>query len=116
MFTVVLDSQPYSSVTVDVSSSNTAEAIVSSSALVFATGDWSSSQTVTVTGVNDDEVDGTAVLAVTLSNGITSDANFQGLVAVDLLVTNTDGKSFRAIFLVFSVHRSLMSDYRALNA
>ena len=52
-FTVVLTSQPTASVTMGLSSSNTAEGTVSPSSLTFTSANWNTAQTVTVTGVDD---------------------------------------------------------------
>ena len=52
-FTVVLDSQPTSDVSIAVSSSDTSEATISPSSLTFGSSNYSTLQTVTVTGVDD---------------------------------------------------------------
>ncbi|MET0792398.1 MAG: Calx-beta domain-containing protein, partial [Polyangiaceae bacterium] len=56
-FTVALKSQPTGNVSLSLTSSNTAEGTVSPASLSFSAGNWSSAQTVTVTGVNDDIAD-----------------------------------------------------------
>ncbi len=66
-FTVVLDAQPSSNVEIDVTSADTGEATVSPVTLVFTAADWSTPQTVTVTGVDDFELDGTTTTLLTLS-------------------------------------------------
>ena len=57
-FTVVLNTQPLSDVVFSISSSDTGEATVTSS-LTFTPANWDTPQTATVTGVDDDIVDGT---------------------------------------------------------
>ena len=57
-FDVVLDTQPTGDVTIGISSSNTAEDTVSTASLTFTSANWSTAQTVTVTGVDDDLDDG----------------------------------------------------------
>ena len=57
-FTVVLNTAPSSSVVIDLSSSDTGEVTVSPASLTFTTGNWNSTKTVTLTGVNDDLDDG----------------------------------------------------------
>ena len=52
-YTVVLKGQPIGDVTVAVASSDTTVATVQPSTLTFTTANWSTAQTVTVTGVND---------------------------------------------------------------
>ncbi len=53
-FTVALESEPESDVTIDVASADTGEAELDLTSLTFTPGDWNAEQTVTVTGVNDD--------------------------------------------------------------
>ncbi len=55
-YTIVLDSQPNGSVTVTPTSGN-AEAASVSDALTFTTGNWNTAQTVTVTGVEENNAD-----------------------------------------------------------
>ncbi|MEK0182803.1 DUF4347 domain-containing protein, partial [Microcoleus anatoxicus] len=55
-FTVVLDSQPTASVTIPLTSSNTAEGTIDKSSLTFTPANWNVAQTVTVTGVDDSVV------------------------------------------------------------
>ena len=55
-FTVVLDAEPASDVTISLTSSNTAAATVDLSSVVFDNADWSVAQTVTITGVEDANV------------------------------------------------------------
>ncbi|MCY3968688.1 MAG: NBR1-Ig-like domain-containing protein [Acidobacteria bacterium] len=54
-FTVALSTQPTGAVTVSVSSGDTGAATVSPASLSFTAADYSTSQTVTVTGVQDDD-------------------------------------------------------------
>ena len=61
-FTVVLNTQPTADVTIGVSSSDTSEGTVNPSSLTFTVANWSTAQTVTVTGQDDDEEDGDKAL------------------------------------------------------
>ena len=90
-FTVVLDAQPASNVVISVSSGDTGEATVSPSTLTFTSGNWNSAQTVTVTGVNDNLVDGTQTSTLTLSvvDG-SSDNNFDPVNDQTVSATTTD--------------------------
>ena len=96
-FTVALRTQPTAAVTVAVSSQDTGEGLVSagggapaaSTTLTFAPGAWSTAQTVTVTGVDDDVDDGTVTWSVRLDPS-SGDATFDGLANVDVVVTTTD--------------------------
>ena len=60
-FTVVIDTQPTADVTIDLTSDDITEGTVSPTSLTFTSGDWDSPQTVTVTGVDDNDVDGDVV-------------------------------------------------------
>ena len=90
-FTVVLNAQPNSNVVISVSSGDTGEATVSPSTLTFTSGNWNSAQTVTVTGVNDNLVDGTQTSTLTLSvvDG-SSDNNFDAINDQTVSATTTD--------------------------
>ncbi|MFL3017785.1 MAG: hypothetical protein ACJZ2F_09725 [Acidimicrobiales bacterium] len=65
-FTVVLNAQPASNVVLAITSGDTGEATVTS-ALTFTSGNWNSAQTVTVTGVDDNLVDGTITSTITVA-------------------------------------------------
>ena len=54
-YTVVLDTQPSGTVTITASSSDTTVATVTPPSLTFTTSNWNTAQTVTVTGVEDDD-------------------------------------------------------------
>ena len=90
-FTVVLGAQPASDVVISVSSGDTGEATISPSQLTFTSGNWNSAQTVTVTGINDDLVDGTQTSTITMSvvDG-NSDDSFDSLNAQTVSVTTAD--------------------------
>ncbi|MEM7415427.1 MAG: hypothetical protein AAF389_08020 [Gemmatimonadota bacterium] len=90
-FDVVLTAQPNSDVVFDVSSADTGEATVGTATLTFTNANWSTPQTVTVTGVDDDIVDGDVVTLVTVSvNDAASDDDFDGLPDQAINVTTTD--------------------------
>ncbi|WP_455209735.1 multicopper oxidase domain-containing protein [Kaarinaea lacus] len=88
-FTVVLNSQPASSVTIAMSSSDTSEGTVSPTNLTFTTSNWSTAQTVTVTGVDDLLVDGDANYSISF-NVQSADSNFNGLDLTPVTAVNLD--------------------------
>jgi hypothetical protein len=92
-FTVVLTSQPTASVTIGLSSSDTSEGTISTNSLTFTAADWSSPQTVTVTGQDDDLADGNVVYSIVTSPATSADPNYGGLDPEDVLVTNVDDES-----------------------
>ncbi|MBK8170386.1 MAG: integrin [Sandaracinaceae bacterium] len=71
-------------------SSNTMEGTVSAASLTFSTMNWSTPQTVTVTGVDDFVADGN--IAYTTITGVTTSADpvYSGLAVSDVSVTNND--------------------------
>ena len=89
-FTVVLNSEPTANVTLTLSDNDSTEVLYPSS-LVFSTGNWSTSQTVTLTGKDDDVDDGNRSILLTLTPGST-DGNYNspGLAARTVTVTTTD--------------------------
>ena len=89
-FTVVLNSEPTANVTLTLSDNDSTEVLYPSS-LVFSTGNWSTSQTVTLTGKDDDVDDGNRSTLLTLTPGST-DGNYNspGLAARTVTVTTTD--------------------------
>jgi len=66
-FDVRLNSAPSENVIVSVSSSDTAEATVSPATLTFTPANYNSTQQVTVTGVNDSDIDGHEEYEISLS-------------------------------------------------
>lgn len=87
-FTVVLDSEPTANVTITISSSNTAEGTVSLGTLTFTSGDYSTPQQITVTGVEDTELDGDQAYTLDISTTST-DGNYNGL-ATQVSAINED--------------------------
>ena len=96
-FTVKLASEPTGNVVLGVASSDTTEGTVSASSLTFTATDWSTAQTVTLTGVDDapaNPADGDRDYTVTLTVNTTStvDANYDGLPAVTVYAVNADNE------------------------
>jgi hypothetical protein len=89
-FTVVLNTQPTANVTIGVSSSDTTEGTVSPATLTFTAANWNTPQTVTVTGQNDDLDDGDIAYTIVTAPAASTDANYNGLDAANVSVTNTD--------------------------
>lgn len=89
-FTVVLDSQPTSAVTIAIDSSDTTEATTSVEQLVFNPGDWSTPQTVTVTGVDDRIDDDNVGFTIQTGPATSDDSGYNQLDAVDVSGVNQD--------------------------
>jgi hypothetical protein len=91
-FIVVLDSQPDYPVTIALVSSDEREGSVSVPSLQFTVNSWNTAQIVTVTGVDDDQVDGDFTFFITTGVFVSADNNFNNGVMADVAVTNTDRK------------------------
>ncbi|MFN5516540.1 MAG: Calx-beta domain-containing protein, partial [Cyanobacteriota bacterium] len=89
-FTVVLASAPTAEVVINLSSSNPQEGVADQSQLVFTAANWNVAQTVTVTGVNDEVIDGDQPYSVLLAPALSSDSNYNGLDAEDVQLVNLD--------------------------
>ncbi|MFV2065759.1 MAG: beta strand repeat-containing protein, partial [Pirellulales bacterium] len=82
-FTVTLTSQPTDSVTIPLTSSDTGEGTVPASVEV-APGQWKTGVVVTVTGQDDDVIDGDVAFTVATGDPASTDANFNALGADDV--------------------------------
>lgn len=89
-FTVHLNIAPAANVTIPVSSSNLNKGTVSTSLLTFTSANYSSDQTVTVTGVDDNIADGNQSYSIVLGTTTSTDDNFNALDPADVSVTNVD--------------------------
>ncbi|WP_252946619.1 Calx-beta domain-containing protein [Roseivirga pacifica] len=90
-FDVVLDAEPLSDVVISITSGDTGEGTVSASTLTFTTANWNTAQTVTVTGVDDDIIDGTQSFNITLAiEDATSDDVYDPVADQTVSVDNTD--------------------------
>ncbi len=89
-FTVVLNAQPQSSVTIQVISGDLTEGLVAPSTLVFDDITWTVPQTVTVTGIDDGINDGNQLFSVIVQAAQSLDVNYDGLDPNDVSVINAD--------------------------
>ncbi len=87
-FTVVLTSMPTDDVTVSLSSSDLTEGSVDVSSLVFTPQDWSTPQTVTVTGLDDGVNDGDVTYQIDFSPATSNDPDYAALTLQSVTVTN----------------------------
>ena len=89
-FTVVLNAQPASNVVFTVTSSDTGEK-TANSPLTFTPGNWNTAQTVTVTGVDDNIIDGTVTSTITVAvDDANSDNDFDSVADQTVSATTTD--------------------------
>jgi hypothetical protein len=93
-FTVVLDAAPTADVTLTLASDDDTEGTVAPATLTFTRANWDAPQTVTVTGVDDDLVDGTIAYAVSITDIASSDARYAGLSGLSpVALSNVDDDS-----------------------
>lgn len=88
-FTVKLNSLPSANVTFTLSSSNPAEGTVAPTSLIFTPANWNTAQTVTVTGKDDDQVDGNKAYTISSTAVVTTDTNYSAS-KITVNVTNND--------------------------
>merc|ERR1712000_177347 len=72
------------------SSSDTGEGTVAPTSLTFTGANWSTPQTVTITGVTDALVDGPQSYTIVTAPAASADASYNGVNPADVSVTNTD--------------------------
>ena len=87
---VVLDTEPLEGVRIAVSSSDITEGTVAPSSLTFTSSNWDTAQTVTVTGVDDNLVDGDRPYNIVLAAAVSRDSLYSRKDPPDVSVTNTD--------------------------
>ena len=88
-FNVALGVAPTADVSVALASSDTSEGTVAPPTLTFTTTNWGTVQTVTVTGVDDSDLDGDVSYNITFT--VTSpDSDWDGLTVAAVAVSNAD--------------------------
>jgi len=89
-FTVVLNSEPLSNVSIDIFSSDNSESSAAPGTLIFTAADWNAAQTVTVSGIDDVTVDGNVLHSIITAVAISSDGLYSGMNGSDIAVTTND--------------------------
>lgn len=89
-FSIVLNSEPTASVTINLWSNNTSEGIASPASVIFIPSEWNIPQLVTVTGANDFVVDGSQEYQIITDQAISTDFLYNIIDPSDVLVTTTD--------------------------
>ena len=89
-FNIRVASQPTANVVIPVSSTNTSEGTVSPASVTITPANWTISQTITVTGVDDFVRDGAIAYSITVGVAASSDPIYNGVDPNDVSVTNTD--------------------------
>ncbi|MBA3684304.1 MAG: hypothetical protein H0W72_03585, partial [Planctomycetes bacterium] len=88
-FTVQLNTQPLANVTFGLVSSNTGEGTVSPASLTFTPANWYVVQTVTVTGVDLEDVDDTDI-SYQIVPGAASGGDYTGIIPAPVFMENKD--------------------------
>ncbi|MFC1643293.1 hypothetical protein ACFL5O_11525, partial [Myxococcota bacterium] len=78
-FSVRLASQPFSDVSLPLSSSDPSEGTLAVSSLEFTTLNWAAPQTVTITGVDDNVIDGDQPYTIDFQGATSTDTAYKGL-------------------------------------
>ena len=89
-FIVVLDSMPTDDVTINIASSDTTEGTTMPASLTFTSANYNLAQTVTVTGIDDADLDGNVAYMVMTSPAVSNDLAYSGLDASDVSLVNND--------------------------
>lgn len=92
-FTVVLTSRPTAEVRIEVAVEDETEAEADLTELVFAPEAWSTPQTVTLTGLDDDARDGDTLFFVELGPAVSGDLLYDGLAVDAVEVLNVDDEA-----------------------
>lgn len=97
-FTVALTAEPIADVTVSFDSDDETEGAVSPKTLTFTRASWSAPQVVTVTGVDDDAIDGAQPFHITFGATTTEDIGYVALVPPAVDVVNVDDDTAGVLF------------------
>ncbi len=89
-FNIQLDLAPTNDVTINISSSNPAEGVVSTNVAIFNSTNWNTPQTITVTGQDDALVDGAVAYTIVLDPAVSGDVRYNGINPADVAVINVD--------------------------
>jgi large repetitive protein len=92
-FTIALNSQPTSDVSIALSSNDTSEGTVGPTTLTFTHDNYAAPQTVTIKGVNDDMQDGNQPYRILTAPAVSNDAGYSGMDATNVELTNIDDDS-----------------------
>jgi len=98
-FTVVLVSQPTADMLITLSSSDETEGTVLPNFLRFTNSNWDTSQTVTITGIDDDLDDGNIAFTIITGAVVSADPDYNELDPDDVTVTNMDNDGYEITIL-----------------
>ncbi len=106
VFFVVLNSQPTANVVLPLTNNNTTEGTASVASLTFTTSSWSIQQAVTVTGLDDFNLDGNISYTIQVGAPVSADLAYNSLSPQSVSVTNIDNDSPAFDITTISGHTS----------
>jgi len=89
-FTLTLNSEPKSNVSINIHSNDTTEGTVTPGSVVFTPSNWKSPKTVTLTGQDDTLIDGDIPYVIIIEAAKSSDSKYNGLDPADIPAINLD--------------------------
>lgn len=92
-FTIVLNSEPTSNVSVNLNSDDLTEGTAAPNTITFTSANWNAPRTVTVTGVNDDVADGDQLFQVDFAATTSADAAYAAITPTSVNARNLDNDS-----------------------
>lgn len=92
VFSVRLGVRPNSTVSIVLSSSNEDEGTTDKTTLVFTPDNWNTPQEVTITGLDDDQIDGTIEYQIILNLSGSSDTEYRTMNPLSIRVINQDNE------------------------
>jgi VCBS repeat-containing protein len=87
-FSIVLSNQPIANVAIGLSSSDSTEASISPTQVIFSPSNWSTAQTATITGIDDQLDDGDQPFKIITSNAISTDLAYNNVAVPDVTGVN----------------------------
>lgn len=95
-FNISLNSAPTNNVTITLTSSDPTEGSPSTTTLFFDASNWSTPQTVTVTGLDDQADEGNVAYTI-ITVATSSDAAYNNITVSDVSLTNTDNDTINSL-------------------
>jgi len=116
-FDVSLNLTPLADVTLDLSSSDTTEGTIDTNNVVFTPANWDQPVTITITGVDDADVDLDQTYQIITAALQSADANYDGVNPDDIDAVNIDDDASRDLSVVLTnceigVHPGQRVNYR----
>jgi len=115
-FSLRLTVQPKGAVIIGMRTSNPNEGILDESSVSFSSIDWNQPKTVIVTGVDDGIVDGNIAYSIVFTPAISGDADYSGVTAPSVQLTNVDNDSVNNAGFFVSPRAGLETDEDGLTA